>query len=88
MHEQARTDALTGLINRAELYRQLRREPLAPPRAFGDAAGSDHRWDLGVLYCDLDHFKHVNDRYGHATGDRLLVDVAAVLRGEHPRRTT
>ena len=77
LHEQARTDALTGLINRAELYHRFS-ELLA--RYERSAKRSSTPLGLGVLYCDLDHFKHVNDRYGHATGDRLLVDVAAVLR--------
>ncbi len=81
LHAQARTDALTGLMNRAELYRQfgakLDRHG-AHGGATNDRTGSGH--DLGVLYCDLDHFKQVNDRYGHAVGDALLVDVADALR--------
>lgn len=77
LHQQARTDPLTGLMNRAELYRQF---DTTLRRHDRDAAGSGSSRDLGVLYCDLDYFKHVNDRYGHTTGDQLLVDVADVLR--------
>ncbi len=68
LHAQARTDPLTGLMNRAELYRQ-----------FEHTLG-DRRGDLGVLYCDLDHFKQVNDRFGHTVGDQLLVATADALR--------
>ncbi len=75
LHTQARTDPLTGLMNRAELYRQFEQT-----LAGRDLPASDGSGDLGVLYCDLDYFKHVNDRYGHAAGDQLLVDVAEVLR--------
>ncbi len=71
---QARTDPLTGLMNRAELYRRfealLSEAELDPSVTLGR---------LGVLYCDLDHFKEVNDRFGHAAGDALLVSVAAEL---------
>ena len=77
LHQHARTDPLTGLMNRAELYRQF---DTTLRRHDRDAAGSGSSRDLGVLYCDLDYFKHVNDRYGHTTGDQLLVDVADVLR--------
>jgi diguanylate cyclase (GGDEF)-like protein/PAS domain S-box-containing protein len=69
LHTQARTDPLTGLMNRAELYRQ-----------FEHTLADRRRGDLGVLYCDLDHFKQVNDRYGHTVGDQLLIDAAAALR--------
>ena len=42
--------------------------------AIGEAARSDHR--LGVLFIDLDGFKRINDQYGHAAGDELLLAVA------------
>ena len=71
LHQQARTDPLTGLMNRAELYRR-----------FGELIARQDIDDgeLGVLYCDLDLFKEVNDRFGHAAGDELLRQVADELR--------
>ncbi|WP_019374964.1 sensor domain-containing protein, partial [Melaminivora alkalimesophila] len=75
-HEQqlermAHYDALTGLANRALLERLLREGMLR-----SDAGGTL----LGVAYLDLDGFKPINDRFGHAAGDRLLVLVAERLR--------
>lgn len=67
MRFQARHDLLTGLANRALLMEQLERD-LALARR--------HRLALGLLYIDLDGFKPVNDRYGHAIGDRVLQLVA------------
>lgn len=58
-----RTDALTGLYNRRHLDEVLARE-------HGDARR--HRDALCVLLFDLDHFKQVNDGYGHAAGDLVL----------------
>jgi diguanylate cyclase (GGDEF)-like protein/PAS domain S-box-containing protein len=68
--EQARHDSLTGLPNR---------------RAFGErlnqamARARRNPQTLATLFIDLDGFKAVNDRYGHATGDELLVEVAKRL---------
>jgi diguanylate cyclase len=64
-------DQLTGLANRAHFYRTA--EALFTP---GPAA----ELPIAVLFIDLDHFKPVNDRLGHAAGDELLSLVAERLR--------
>ncbi|PSJ52123.1 hypothetical protein C7I84_26995 [Mesorhizobium ephedrae] len=76
----ARTDALTGLSNRAALT-----EALAALCAGLSAKGAQRRESFAVLSMDLDGFKAVNDRHGHAVGDALLVRVADRLqRGVRP----
>ncbi|GAB3320888.1 hypothetical protein GCM10027451_41910 [Geodermatophilus aquaeductus] len=69
VRRQAVTDPLTGLANRSALFAVLAARLHVET---GDGCG--------LLFCDLDGFKEVNDRYGHAAGDRLLVAVAARLR--------
>jgi diguanylate cyclase (GGDEF)-like protein/putative nucleotidyltransferase with HDIG domain len=71
--EVARTDALTELLNRRALREAIDRE-LARSERNGRA--------LAVVLLDVDRFKSVNDRLGHAVGDEVLVQVAAVLRAE------
>jgi diguanylate cyclase (GGDEF)-like protein/PAS domain S-box-containing protein len=72
----ASTDELTGIANRRAFMGQLDRE-IAGAVEFG--------WPLAVAMFDVDHFKAVNDRYGHAVGDRVLqliaARAAAVVRG-------
>jgi len=72
LRHQASHDSLTGLPNRAYFLDRLR-------QALARAVGVGQ--DCAVLFLDLDHFKRVNDRYGHDAGNQLLVAVAARLRG-------
>ncbi len=72
LRELAVTDALTGLANRAMLEQTILLE-LRRRRRSGD--------HLGLLFCDLDGFKQVNDRFGHHIGDELLKLVAGRLAG-------
>jgi len=70
------TDSLTGLVNRAFALRQLESEIAYCLR---------HRSDVSVVMMDLDHFKEINDRYGHGAGDNLLREIGKRL-GETCRR--
>jgi diguanylate cyclase (GGDEF)-like protein/PAS domain S-box-containing protein len=70
LRHRAFHDPLTSLANRALFYDRIEHAIAREQRADGHAA---------VLYLDLDDFKDVNDRFGHATGDALLVEVAARL---------
>ena len=65
LRQQTRTDVLTGVANRGALFDALH------ARLDGS--------DCGLLFCDLDDFKTVNDRFGHGVGDRLLAEAATRL---------
>lgn len=66
---QVAMDPLTGLANRRALFDAIEDQHQRPRVA-------------GVLLIDLDHFKRINDRFGHAVGDAVLVDFAGVLQRE------
>ncbi len=71
MMRQARTDPLTGLLNRRAFREEVLRHT---DRA--DREGVP----CTLMFIDLDHFKSVNDRLGHETGDKVLLRVALILR--------
>jgi diguanylate cyclase (GGDEF)-like protein len=71
--ELAATDVLTGLPNRRSVD-----EALAAATALAQRSGQP----LSVALVDIDHFKRINDRHGHALGDAVLVQMAELLRRE------
>ena len=71
------TDPLIGIYNRRYLDRRLDEEVERAQR---------YALPLSILLLDVDHFKHVNDKYGHQTGDRVLVHLGKLLM-ESVRKT-
>jgi diguanylate cyclase (GGDEF)-like protein len=70
---QAHTDPLTGALNRQGLREVLMKRL--------HVAGHVQE-EMAVVFMDLDHFKRINDQYGHDAGDEVLRRFAAVIRGE------
>jgi diguanylate cyclase (GGDEF)-like protein/PAS domain S-box-containing protein len=70
LHEQAIRDPLTQLYNRRYLHDSMPSEI---------ACAARHQYDLAILMIDIDHFKRVNDTYGHAAGDVTLQAVAGLI---------
>ncbi|MEP6939731.1 MAG: diguanylate cyclase [Rudaea sp.] len=71
LYQAAITDPLTGVFNRGHLMRTL-------DTLLADCAQDGH--DLALLLIDFDHFKQVNDRFGHIFGDRVLIAGVHALR--------
>ena len=71
LQQSAYTDSLTGLFNRKYLDESLKK--LIPQ------AKRDH-FNIAILLLDVDHFKSVNDEYGHDVGDKLLEDIAVSIQ--------
>lgn len=71
LKQRAATDSLTTLLNREEVFTQMERLLAGDRRRGGE---------LAVLFCDLDHFKEVNDDYGHQAGDAVLQAMATRIR--------
>lgn len=70
LFEQASTDPLTGLANRRFGLDMLR---LAASENTADTPSA-------VMLCDIDHFKEINDRFGHDVGDKVVLAIASVLQ--------
>jgi len=71
LQDQAHSDTMTGLFNKGYFLDQL-------PRSMHFARRKASALSLVML--DIDHFKPINDTYGHLTGDRILVDLAELLK--------
>lgn len=71
VNQLATTDMLTGLMNRRLMSEVLEREVRQSQR---------HGTPMCVALIDIDHFKHINDRYGHAVGDEVLKNLATLGR--------
>jgi PleD family two-component response regulator len=76
-HEISNTDVLTFLPNRRKIIVDLQEEVIRAAR---------YNTPLSISMVDIDHFKQVNDTYGHAAGDEALRTIAARLREQirHP----
>lgn len=70
LESRAQRDPLTQLYNRRYLYDRLKTEIERSNR---------HERNLSLIMLDLDHFKGINDQYGHLAGDQVLVQVAKIL---------
>jgi diguanylate cyclase (GGDEF)-like protein/PAS domain S-box-containing protein len=77
LHEQANRDSLTQLYNRRFLEDALEREFLLAQR---------YSQSLSIVLIDIDHFKSINDTYGHSAGDECLVKLAQIMR-QHFRKS-
>ncbi len=82
LKQQSVRDPLTGLYNRRHFLEYMRGMP--QPEAHGDDAAPEQCGALFLL--DVDHFKHINDTWGHAAGDAVLTAISASL-GEILRET-
>lgn len=71
LYRAANTDPLTGALNRRAFNARAEQE-IAHARQSGNG--------LSVLMCDVDHFKRINDSYGHPAGDQILKELVTILR--------
>jgi diguanylate cyclase (GGDEF)-like protein/PAS domain S-box-containing protein len=71
LHEKATRDPLTQVANRAEFDRIM---------ANCVESHLERRLPCGLILCDIDHFKRINDTFGHQAGDEVLISFAAMLR--------
>lgn len=68
---QAITDSLTGLYNHRQVLEKLQMEI---------ARANRYQQDLTIMMLDIDHFKSINDEFGHQVGDVVLVEVAQIIK--------
>ncbi|MFT3859090.1 MAG: GGDEF domain-containing protein [Aquabacterium sp.] len=73
----ARTDPLTGVANRREFMAQLTQLTQTAQAAQSPSGPAQ---PMAIVMLDVDHFKHINDRHGHAAGDEVLACIGRILR--------
>lgn len=66
----ANTDPLTGIANRRHFFEKLDEEMKRVKRS---------KAEIAVLVLDVDHFKKINDKYGHDAGDKVLIDITRII---------
>lgn len=71
--EQLETDSLTGLMSRNAAIREIEKYYRSPSSGIG-----------ALFIIDIDHFKDINDTYGHLEGDHILIEVAHIIRDSFP----
>ena len=71
--ELSLTDELTGLFNKRYFMDRLKEETARAKR---------YNQCLSLIFCDIDHFKKINDTYGHSVGDRVLMEIGGILAGQ------
>jgi diguanylate cyclase (GGDEF)-like protein len=71
LEEETRHDGLTGLYNRSYLDQTIQEE---------FRCAQQRGWPLAIIFVDLDHFKKINDTYGHPAGDLVLKSTAKLLQ--------
>jgi two-component system cell cycle response regulator len=69
-------DPLTGIMNRRAILEQLNRELSRARRTGSSLTGAG----LSIAFFDIDHFKRINDQYGHQAGDEVLIGIANIFR--------
>ncbi len=72
LENQATTDSLTGIYNRRK-FLELLQAKIQEAQRYG--------MPLALIFFDIDHFKTINDTYGHETGDRVLQELASIVTG-------
>lgn len=71
LKELSETDPLTGIANRRKLLEQLQNH-IDLSNRYGS--------NLSIIFFDIDNFKNINDQYGHKTGDRILQEIASLIK--------
>lgn len=83
LEEATQTDPLTGLNNRRFVSQNILQDLALVHRRYHDlkhSGGNPENRDMLFMMVDIDHFKQVNDTYGHAAGDQVLVQFSQILR--------